>query len=245
MATRAQVRHADTAAPPPSERAKPRRRRRAIAWALLVVGLAAGLAAWLGARETTVRSRESFGHGHLAYRDIETTTDPYLAAVAVAAPLAGIGSWSILLARASRRSTLISAVLTASVIGANAGVSYAVVREAQRLSFESREYYAGVRDVAAEMARRDIACARAIGATIDSMYFASALECPIHAELAINDGFDDASIRSWASEDARDRWLGAIDPSDVNAVVGPTWIVLCEFEATCWEIQSNIGGLNH
>ena len=201
--------------------------------------------AWLSARETTVRSRESFGHGHLSYRDVETTTDPSLAAVAVAAPLAGVGSWSILLARASRRSTLISAALTVSVIGATAGVTYAVVKEEQRLRFEPREYFAGVRDVAAEMARRDIACARVIEARNDSSYFATALACPIPAELAIDDGFDDASIRTWASEDARDRWLDATNPSDVNAVVGPTWTVLCEFEATCWEIQSKIGGLNH
>lgn len=101
------------------------------------------------------------------------------------------------------------------------------------------------RDVVAEMERRDIACARALDTTIHSSYFATALDCPIAAELAINDGFDDASVRTWASEDARDRRLRWADPSEVDAVVGPTWIVVCEFESTSWEIQSKLGGLNH
>ncbi|MDQ4027651.1 MAG: hypothetical protein M3214_06310 [Actinomycetota bacterium] len=245
MGPSAHVRYEDTATTPPSEQATPGRSRRTIAWGLLVVGLVAGLAAWLSARETTVRDRESFGHGHLPYRDVDTTTNPYLAAAAVAAPLAGIGSWALLLTHGSRRSKVIYAALTVCVIGAGAGGTYAAVREAQRLHFEPGEYYAGVRDVAAEMERRDIACARAAGATLDSSYFGTALDCAIPAELAINDGFDDASIRTWTSEDARDRWLRAAEPAAVNAVVGPTWIVVCEFEATCWEIQSKIGGRHH
>jgi hypothetical protein len=244
METRAHVRYDDAGAPS-SEPATARRTRRALACALLVAGCATGVAAWLGARDTTVRTRESFGHGHLIYRDVETTTDPYLAAAAVAAPLAGVGVCALLLARPSRPATLVSATVFVVVLGAAAAVTYSWVKESQRLRFQPREYYDGPRDVAAAMARRDIGCGRIIEATIDSEYFSTALDCQIPAELAINDGFDNASIRTWASEDARDRWLGSRDPSDVNAVVGPTWMVMCEFESTCWEIQSKIGGLNN
>jgi hypothetical protein len=227
-----------------SERSAAAHMRRAVAWTLLVAGCAAGVAAWLVARDTTVRTRENFGHGYLVYRDVETTTDPFLAATGVAAPLAGAGSCAILLARPSKRAALASAILVVAAVGAAAAATHTWVTESQSLQFESHEYYAGAREVAAEMARRDIGCDRTTESMIESEYFASALKCPVPAELAINDGFDNASIRTWTSEEARDRWLGSIDRARINAVVGPTWMVKCEFESTCWEIQSKIGGLN-
>jgi hypothetical protein len=215
------------------------------AWVMLAAGCAIGLAAWVGATDTTVRMRESFGHGRLPYREIDRTTDPGHAAIAVGAPLAGAGSWAVLRARTSRHSKLKFAAITVAVVAAAAAGTYATVEQTQRPNFDRHEYYAGAEEVAAEMAQRDIGCRRTREATVESSAFAIALDCRIPAELAIDDGFDDASIRMWASEEARDRWLERTDPWQVNAAVGPTWIVVCEFESTCSEIQSKIGGLNH
>lgn len=94
------------------------------------------------------------------------------------------------------------------------------------------------------MARARIPCTELnILRSPGSPYLVRAASCPIKAELAINDGFDDAIIGMWVDDDAREEWRRVEEP-DHSVVVGPTWRVTCEFVSTCAEIQYNIGGPN-
>jgi hypothetical protein len=219
-------------------------RRTELAWGALVACAIATLVLWRTATRTTVRAGEFFGHGHLPYEDITRTTDPWRFASAAGVLVLGVAAWGILRTTADRRRKLVYGGVAGVAVVATVLVTHTVVAASQRRHFDSHEFYADVKAVAAAMARKDIPCSKLTeSSTVASRYFAVAANCAISAELAINDGFDDATIRVWVDEDARERWLEATNPEDVNAVVGPTWMVQCEFEATCWEIADKIGGL--
>jgi hypothetical protein len=60
--------------------------------------------------------------------------------------------------------------------------------------------------------------------------------------LALDDGLETVFIHLWRSSGSRADWYERVPASDVVSVDGPTWLITCEFETTCSQIQLIAGG---
>jgi hypothetical protein len=95
------------------------------------------------------------------------------------------------------------------IIGA-ALIAVSAFASTEDSSYEAFEHYDSPREVAAAMAEGGIPCARLQARPVDrSGYFTALASCPVRADLAIDDGFDDATIRMWKDADARLDWQEA------------------------------------
>ncbi len=216
-----------------------------LAWGALVAGIVLAVVLWQQAFGTVVETHVNYGHARLRYETTERTANPGLAASAVAAGLTGATIWAAWARGWSGRSRAL--VIVVGVIGLAVAVPTTYVRADRvgELSFPDTERYESVGVVASHMEQAGIPCAelRPLERS-DSRYVRRMAACPIEAELAIDDGFDDATIGMWIDDEALEQWRRRTNSSDLSAVIGPTWLVVCEFESTCSEIQYKIGGRN-
>jgi hypothetical protein len=104
--------------------------------------------------------------------------------------------------------------------------------------------FSSVRAVASALKSAGLGCQRMTAVSPDERYFSAEMHCPIAALLDINDGHDDATIYLWR-DGGRERWLRATASADVYGAMGPMWLIVCEFESTCTEIQYKLGGRNY
>jgi hypothetical protein len=215
-----------------------------VAWLTLVAGVALAIILWQQAFGTIAETKVTYGHARLRYESTERTAKPALAATAVSVGIIGATIWGAWVRRwgALSRALVIGTGLVALVVAVP--VTYVRADRVGELSFPDAQRYQSVGVVATRMLRTGIPCAdvRPLERT-DSRYLAKKAECPIRAELAIDDGFDDATIAIWSDDDARESRRRRMNSSALIAVIGPTWLVVCEFESTCAEIQYKIGGL--
>jgi hypothetical protein len=103
--------------------------------------------------------------------------------------------------------------------------------------------YASVAEVVAALDGSNVECSRLVIETKSTHYFqAEQGVCEIERRLALDDGFETVSIQFWRRSDARTRWYESVSAADVVSVDGPTWLITCEFETTCSQIQIATGG---
>jgi hypothetical protein len=216
-------------------------RARYAAWIALAVGTVTAAILWREAFDAVATTREIYGHARLRHESVETIATPSLAAASMATLLTGATIWAALVRAWSGRSRALIIGVGVVALAAVVPVTYARADRVGEQSFPESQRYESIEEVASRMAEAGMPCVelRRLDRS-DSPYVAQSARCAIEAELAINDGFDDAIIGMWVDDDAREEWRR--EQSDVSAAVGPTWLVICEFVSTCAEIQYEIGG---
>jgi hypothetical protein len=212
-------------------------RRLGVLW--FFVGLGAAAALWRGATETTTTTEEIFGHSHVVYEDVDRTTDPLLAGASLAVGI--IGATGLGLSFAPRSSWAGVAIGGLAIAASTGAAMYVGVG---REETPPGPALSSVAQVASALERADLGCEKVATTVPDGRFFSAEARCPIPAELDINDGYDDAVIYIW-NEEGRAGWLAGTPNGEVNGAMGPMWLVVCEFESTCTEIQYRIGGRNY
>jgi hypothetical protein len=231
--------------PRPSE-ANPRSKLAAfvpLASAIVVATLVWGIAS-----ETTTVTRRVVGNGTGHFETASETTNLWVAGIAFAILAMGVVVWIRLHPDRSGRTKLMDLSPTAAAIVLLPLIGCTFIVRGQRAdpSFEERERYRDTQAVLNAIANAGIDCTNPRSAAKNTDYWtASETTCDIATPAAIEDGADSVIVDMWRSDDSRARWMETVPHEDVFAVFGPTWLIRCEFQADCAQIQAAIGGRNY
>jgi hypothetical protein len=214
------------------------------AWAVLLVSTAAAAALLVTSTTTSIGDdRIVVGNGTGSYRDSETTVVRWRAWGAIAVAALGAGAWAVLLTRSSSSARRASVAAAAVIVFG--GVSFAAgVPTIFDDPFEGQPRFNSPAELKTSLDRNGLPCAgdRALEAR---PWFDALLSCGVETEADIRDGADDLIVGVFGTNDERRSWTEHNDHADVYAVLGPTWVVTCEFQATCAQIQAAVGGFNY
>jgi hypothetical protein len=231
--------------PGPSEA---KRRSKPAAFVPLAIGIVVATLVWGTATETTTITRRVVGGGTGHFETASDTTNLWLAGIAFAILAMAVGVWFALHPDRSGRNKLmdLSPTVAAIVLLPLIGCTFIVRGQREDISFEERERYRSTQAVLDAIANAGIDCTNPRSTARDTDYWtASETTCDIATPAAIEDGVDSVIIDMWLSDESRVRWMEAVPHEDVFAVFGPTWLIRCEFEADCAQIQAGIGGRNY
>jgi hypothetical protein len=213
---------------------------RIVGVAFFFFGILAAVLLWNASTRTTVTTEVNFGHGHLEYEDVDEITDPLKAGAAVGVGV--LGATGLGAASSSGRARLAVGGAGLLIAALSGGAMYVGAGREEPVPGPE---FASVRAVASALERVGLGCKPLLlDAKPDERYFSASAHCPIPAVLDINDGDDDATIYMWRTG-GRKRWLRDTPAAEVYAAMGPTWLIVCEFESTCTEIQYKLGGRNY
>ena len=201
-----------------------------------------GVALWAVGTETQTVARRTIGNGTGYFSTTEVSANAALRTSAVVVAGAAVLAWGWLFgstleprSRRRLRTTVTAAVLLAALL---AGLAVATRGD----GFEDRERYASARAVVAAMAPA-VEC-RTLTAR-PHRFVVGAVTCATPSAAATDDGTDDVVIGTWRDEEERAGWLEQTPTDQVYAVVGPTWLAVCELQSTCARIQAAAGGRNY
>jgi hypothetical protein len=215
------------------------------AWILLGVALVLAMSLWvLGTRPIVEEGGRVFGGGTGTFSRNEAHTNWLLVGVAIAMGVAGTVGWAALLLRHGRNAARVVVVATVT-LGVIAAGSWGVTDRlrADDPATAAGPSYATVAEVVAALEGSNVECNRLVIETNTTRYFrAEQGVCEIERRLALDDGLETVSIQFWRSSDARAEWYENLSAADVVSVDGPTWLITCEFETTCSQIQIATGG---
>lgn len=215
------------------------------AWTLLGVALVLAISLWMfGTRPIVEEGSRVFGGGTGTFSRNEPHTNWIVVGAAVAVGIAGTIGWAAMLLRQGRDAArvVVVAIVTLGVIGAGLwGVTDRL--RADDPATATGPSYTTVAEVVAALEGSNVECNRLIIETSPTRHFQTEQGvCEIERRLALDDGFETVSIQFWRSPDARTRWYENVSEADVVSVDGPTWLITCEFETTCSQIQIATGG---
>lgn len=215
------------------------------AW--IVFGLALGVAVvlWaLGTRPITQEGGRVFGGGTGNFSRTEAHTNWLLVGAAVTVAVAGSTGWAALLLRHERDAGR-AAVVTTVTLGVMAAALWGVTDRlaADDLAPAAGPSYETIAEVEEVLEGSNVACSHLTVENTSAPYFRGKRgKCEIERRLALDDGLETVSIRFWRNSDARTQWYENLSAADVVTVDGPTWLITCEFETTCSQIQLVAGG---
>jgi hypothetical protein len=231
--------------PGPSEA---KRRSRLAAFVPLAIAVVVATLVWGIASETTTITRRVVGNGTGYFETTSDTTNLWVAGIAFAILAMGVIVWIRLHPDRSGRTKVmdLSPTAVAIVLLPLIGCTFIVRGQRADTSFEERERYRDTQAVLDAIANAGIDCTKPRSAAKKTDYWtASETTCDIATPAAIEDGADSVIIDMWRSDESAARWMDAVPHEDVFAVFGPTWLIRCEFQADCAQIQAAIGGRNY
>ena len=210
-------------------------------WLVLGAALAAAAYLWAAAVETTSRSFQIIGHGSaLEPGSVTTTTiDPLLVAVGFAMLLAGVGAAAWWTSRRGGSSAWhLKAALALTVAGAVATTVVAVrTPEAPGVALDSTE------SVIDAMGAAGLECVRTDLPGKTPAFAAEETRCLVPWSAAVARGsLAGVVIDIWKDEERRREWLAAPTQVGGAALLGPTWLVRCEFRSICSQLQTALDG---
>jgi hypothetical protein len=218
---------------------------RLTAWLALAGGLVVGLIFYSLATQEVTRVVRLTGHGFATYEYSETRLDPLLASAAGVSAAAGLAAWAFLLHRAGWRwrGKRVTVVLIATTVALAIAVAATVLLTRSTTSPRPSEHYTSINTIAGALARGGVRCMNLEHLPVEGdRYWRASAGCGVRSEFGIPDGFDNVSIHVWKDDDARQRWLSDPANEEVDWVASPTWLLTCEFIATCIDIRRTIGG---
>jgi hypothetical protein len=224
----------------------PRRPPRA-SFAALFVAIAASALLWQAATETITTSRRTIGNGTGRFEISEDHTNRALAGAAFVVLLAGTIAWILLHPGGKLKGKLLNLGPTAAllVLLPLVGGLLIIAEESNDVAFDEYEYYPQPDAILAALETAGIDCDHAASSHPRGKYWRSpGAVCEIDTRAALNDGADKITIEMW-EVGGRERWTHEVANDDVYAVLGPTWLIRCEFQASCAQIQAAIGGRNY
>ena len=214
------------------------------AWLALAGGLLLGLVLFSFAASEVTRVVRLTGHGFATYEYSETRIDPVLGSAAGLSAAAGVAAWALLLHRAGWRwqGKPVTYVLIATFTIVAIVVTARVLLTRPTEPSQASERYSSP-DAIADALAGEVRCMNFERLPIDGdPNWRASATCGVRSEFGIPDGFDNVSIHVWKDDEARRRWLSDPDNEEVDWVAGPTWLVTCEFIATCMDIHDTLGG---
>jgi hypothetical protein len=215
------------------------------AWVLLGVALVLAISLWVfGTRPIVEEGGRVIGGGTGTFSRTEAHTNWLLVGGAVAAGIAGTIGWAVLLLRRERHGVRVVVVAIVALVVIAAGLWGVADRlRADEPTTAAGASYETVAEVVGALEGSNVECNRLIIQTNTARYFeAEQGVCEIERRLALDDGLETVSIQFWRSSEARTEWYENVSAADVVSVDGPTWLITCEFETTCSQIQSATGG---
>lgn len=208
---------------------------------MVAAALAAAVYLWVAAVETTSRSFEIVGHGSALEPGSVTTTnvDPVQVGLGCAVLVIGVGVAAWWTSRSGGRSPWgLRLTLVLALAGAVVTTVVAVrTPEVPGASLDSTE------SVIEAMGTAGIECTRPDVPDRPAAFAAEEIRCLVPWSAAVVRGsLAGVVIDMWKDDGERRAWLAA--PTEVGgaALVGPSWLVRCEFRSICSQLQTELGG---
>jgi hypothetical protein len=215
------------------------------AWILLGAALALWILLWVfGTRPVVEEGSHVFGGGTGTFSRTEAHTNWFLVGAGVAVGIAGTVGWAALLLRHGRNAARVVLVVLVTLGVIAAGIWGVADRlRADDPATAAGPSYATVAEIVGALEGSNVECKRL---TIEpsTTRFSQPKQgvCEIERRLALDDGLETVTIQFWRNSDARVQWYETVSAADVVSVDGPTWLITCEFETTCSQIQIATGG---
>lgn len=215
------------------------------AWILLGLALVLAGVLWqLGTRPISQGGSRVFGGGTGNVSRSEAHTNWLLIGAALAIGVAGTAGWAMSLLRQGRdgaRTVLVAGIAIGLVALATWGITDRLRADDVLPAHGPR--YESIAEVAEVLEGSRVECKRLTLRETPAPYARPERgACEIERRLALDDGLETVFIQLWRNSDARSEWYENVSAADVVSVDGPTWLITCEFETTCTQIQLVTGG---
>ena len=210
-------------------------------WLVLCAALAVAGYLWIAAVETTSRTFQIIGHGTALEPGSVTTTsiDPVPLGLGSAVLVAGSGVATWWASRSAGRSTLGLRLMLALALAGVVVTTVVAVRtpEVPGVALDSTE------DVIEAMGAAGLECVRADLPGRSPVFAAEETRCLVPWSAAATRGsLAGVVIDVWNDEEARRAWLASPTQVGGAALVGPSWLVRCEFRSMCSQLQTDLDG---